>query len=102
MRNRVLSQDKDNKGNLGKHTIKNVVSNFKEQYLGLKDSDDSPLVGFELNGGDGMTNAAQILWDEFTDWCNERSLECEYNNKEELTNIRNVLRNRVDNKYNNK
>ena len=50
MRNRIISQDKANKGNLGKATVKNVISKFKEQYLGLKDSDETPLIGFELNG----------------------------------------------------
>jgi len=101
MRKRVLSQDKDNKGKLGERTVKNAISKFKEQQLGLKDSDDSPLVGFELNGGTGMTPAGQAVWDEFEEWCDERELECEYNTKDDLLKIRTVLRNRIDNNNDN-
>lgn len=97
-RKRILSQDKDNKGKLGKATVRNVVSKFKEQYLGIKDSIDSPLAGFELNGGDGMTQGGQMIWDEFSGWCEERNLDCEYNTREELQAICNTLRVRVKNK----
>lgn len=102
MRNRVLSQDKDNSGKLGERTVKNAISKFKEQHLGLKDSDDSPLSGFELNGGDGMTANGRKKWDEFSKWCEERNLDCEYNTKEELYQIRDELRNREKNKNKNK
>lgn len=101
MRRRVLSQDKDNKGKLGKQTVKGVVAKFKEQYLGLKDSDDSPLIGFELNGGEGMTKNGKAVWDDFEIWAIERNLDCEYNTKEELYNMRNKLRNREKNKNRN-
>lgn len=97
MRKRVLSQDKDNTGRLGKATVKNAVSKFKEQQLGLKDSDESPLVGFELNGGEGMTDEGKKVWDDFSNWCKERNLDLEYNTKEELLRIRDVLRNREEN-----
>ena len=101
MRNRVLTQDKDNQGKLGERTVKNAVSKFKEQQLGLKDSDDSPLIGFELNGGDGMTANGQRIWDEFGEWCSERNLDYEYNTKDELYRIRDVLRNREKNRNRN-
>ena len=101
MRNRIISQDKANKGNLGKATVKNVISKFKEQYLGLKDSDETPLIGFELNGGSGMTKNGKKEWDDFKEWCIERNLDAEYNTKEELLLIRDKLRNRNKNKYNN-
>lgn len=101
MRKRVISQDKDNKGNLGKTTVKNVVSKFKEQYLGLKDSDDTPLAGFELNGGTGMTKKSQEVWDEFGEWCLERNLDFEYNTRDELLIIRENLRNRNQYKIHN-
>lgn len=101
MRNRVLSQDKDNQGRLGKATVKNAVSKFKEQYLGLKDSNESPLIGFELNGGDGMTEGGNEVWSDFTQWCSERNLDLEYNTRDDLYRMREVLRNREKNKNKN-
>lgn len=101
MRKRILSQDKDNKGRLGPKTVKNAVSKFKEQQLGLKDSDDSPLAGFELNGGDGMTEAGQAVWDEFEEWCEQRDLDCEYNTRDDLVKMRNILRNNIENENDN-
>ncbi len=101
MRNRVLSQDKDIQGKLGKATVKNAVSKFKEQQLGLKDSDNSPLIGFELNGGDGMTASGQEIWGDFSHWCDDRNLDCEYNTRADLDKMKTNLRNRVDNRNKN-
>ncbi len=99
---RILQQDKDNSGKLGKNTVKNAVSKFKENYPIYKDS-EQPLAGFLLAGGEGMTNGAQEYWkNEFEPWCAEKHLKAEYIPKNQMEKIRDNLRNRVENKNMNK
>lgn len=97
-RTRVFSQDKDISGKLSKPTVKNVVFKFKEQYADRKDNTDNPISGFELNGGEGMTKGAKEEWEEFDEWCQSKNMKSIYNTKDELFDVRNRLRNRVDNK----
>ena len=94
MRGRVISQAKDLK-TLSKASVKSSIAKFKEQYLGLKDSDDSPLIGFELNGGNRMTKEGQEIWNEFEEWCDERNLQCEYNTNADLEIMLEILYDRV-------
>lgn len=100
-RYRILSQDKDYDGNIGKPAMKKMILDFKEQYkdsLGTK-----PVIGgFEINGGIGLTTDARKELDNFRDWCEEEDLFCVYNNNEELDKIRINLSNRVHNTNHNK
>lgn len=96
-RERILGQDKDINGKLGKSTVKDAVGKFKEQYADRHENPNQPIVGFELNGGDGMTRGAKAVWNDFHDWCKEKQLEVEYNSNEDLEKIKTELRNRVDN-----
>lgn len=101
-RERILGQDKDISGKLGKPAVKNVVGKFKEQYADRHENPNQPIVGFELNGGTGMTKGGQEVWNDFATWCSERNLDLEYNTNDDLDNIKMNLRNRVDNKLKNK
>lgn len=101
-RMRILGQDKDIDGKLGKATVTDSVGKFKEQYADRHENPNQPIAGFELNGGTGMTKGGKEEWKRFEDWCNEKGLEAMYNTNDELKNIKTNLRNRVDNKLNNK
>ena len=101
-RQRVLGQDKDISGKLAKPTVKNSIGKFKEQYADRCENPNQPIVGFELNGGTGMTKGAQEEWLDFQKWCDERNLQAEYNTNEDLERIKTTLRNRVDNKLKNR
>ena len=96
MRKIIISQDKDISGKLPKASVADVVSKFKELEYNISDPNNYPIQGFELNGGDGMTKGGKKSWDEFTKWCDERNLQCEYNSNADLLKIRDKLRNRVD------
>lgn len=101
IRYRVLSQDKDYEGKIGKPAMKKMVLDFKEQYkdsLGTKPS----IGGFEINGGFGLTKGAQEELDVFKKWCEEKGLFCIYNMNEELEKVRINLSNRVHNTNHNK
>lgn len=101
-RSRVLGQDKDIEGKLTKPTVKSTIGKFKEQYADRCENPNQPIVGFELNGGDGMTKGASEAWEEFKGWCEQRNLDAEYNSNNDLSIMKNTLRNRVDNKLINK
>ena len=94
MRKRIISQAKDLKV-LSKASVKSSVAKFKEQYLGLKDSDECPLCGFELKGGERMTSEGEKVWNEFKQWCDERGLKCDYQTNSDLRKIRDNLAQRV-------
>ena len=94
MRKRIISQAKDLKV-LSKASVKSSVAKFKEQYLGLKDSDECPVYRFELKGGERMTNEGKKVWHEFEQWCDERDLKCDYQTNSDLRKIRNNLAQRV-------
>lgn len=99
---RVLGQDKDINGRLSKQTVKTTIGKFKEQYADRYENPNQPIIGFELNGGSGMTEGAYHLWEEFCEWCRERNLDAVYNSISDLLMIKNNLRNQVDNKYQNR
>ena len=92
----IISQDKDISGKLTKASVDDAVSKFKKLQCNLSNPINYPIRGFELNGGDGMTRGGKKSWDEFTKWCDEENLQCEYNSKADLLKIRDKLRNRVD------
>lgn len=99
-RNRIIGQDKDISGNLPKQTVKSVIADFKQVYLDL-DNKNSPIAGFELIGGKGMTKVAAEEWSNFNNWCDERKLKTSYRTKEQETKIREKLRNREKNRSRN-
>ena len=101
-RKRIIGQDKDITGKLSKTSVKNAVGKFKEQYADRCDNFIQPIVGFELNGGTGMTKGGQEEWVRFQKWCVENNLYAEYNTKEDLNKMKKELRNRVENKLKNK
>lgn len=96
-RNRIIGQDKDLKGNLPKQTIKSVVSEFKQCYIDL-DNKSSPIKGFELIGGEGMTKGALEVWSDFIEWCSKKNLNASYRTKAQENKIREKLRNREKNR----
>jgi hypothetical protein len=49
-----------------------------------------------------MTKGAKEEWEKFTCWCEERNLQAEYNSREDLERLKQILRNQVDNKIKNK
>lgn len=101
-RQRVLGQDKDINGKLSKPSVKSSIGKFKEQYADRGENPNQPIIGFELNGGFGMTKGAKEEWEKFTCWCEERNLQAEYNSREDLERLKQILRNQVDNKIKNK
>jgi cytochrome c556 len=101
-RQRILGQDKDITGKLSKTTVKSAIGKFKEQYADRCDNPTQPIAGFELNGGTGMTKGGQEEWNNFQKWCDEKNLHAEYNSNDDLSKMKTILRNRVENKLKNK
>ena len=49
-----------------------------------------------------MTRGGQNVWDKFVEWARAKGIDAEYNNNEDLNNIKNRLTNIVKNKNKNK
>lgn len=97
-RKTILGQDKDYSSPLSQTVVESVTNKFKSKY----ENSDSPIAGFELNGGERMTRGGQNVWDKFVEWARAKGMDAEYNNNEDLNNIKNRLTNRVKNKNKNK
>ncbi len=67
----------------------------------LYEDSDSPIAGFELNGGECMTRGGKAAWEKFVEWAKGKGMDAEYNNKEDLDTIKNRLTNRAKNKNKN-
>lgn len=94
----VLGQDKNYAKNLPLKEVKEVIACFKQQYIDREDHPNREIIGFELNGGKGLTPKGREIWEKFQEWCDTRSLEAEYNSESDVTTIRDKLRYKIDNK----
>lgn len=92
----VLGQDKNYSGKIPTKELERAISKLKNRY---RDHDDESkvIVGFEINGGTGLTAPGQLVLDNFKDWAREHNLQVEYNSNDELEKLKNQLRNLVDN-----
>ena len=97
----VIIQDKNYSSKLPTKEVQKVIARFKELYSDFENHPTRDVIGFELNGGEGMTRPGVAEWNEFENWCNNRGLDCEYNTDEDIVTIRDVLRYResIKNKY---
>lgn len=92
----VLVQDKGYNGKIGLSSMNEIISNFKALYFDLQHSEN--IVGFEINGGIGLTKGAHESFNNFVIWCQERGLRAIYNDYSDLYTIRKNLRILNDNK----
>lgn len=97
----VIIQDKNYNSKLPTMEVKKVIAKFKEIYSDYENHPQKEVIGFELNGGYCMTKSGIEKWEEFKSWCQNKSLDTEYNTNDEVQIIRNELRYResIKNKY---
>lgn len=96
----VLGQDKNYNGKLPTKELEKAINKLKMRYQDHSD-DTTEVKGFEINGGEGLTKSGHDKINEFKEWAKEKGMDAEYNSNSDLENIRNTLRNRVDNKNRN-
>ena len=94
----VIIQDKDYNSKLPTIEVKKVIARFKELNTDFENHPTRKVIGFELNGGDGMTKTGIEEWECFQDWCHNRNLDAEYNTNDDVVIIRDELRYRESNK----
>lgn len=98
-KNIILGQDKNYKGKLPTKELRSAINKLKEQYQERKESIN--ILGFEINGGQGLTKSGQEEMNSFKQWAKDKRMDAEYNSKSDLDKMTQVLRNRVDNKNKN-
>lgn len=96
----VLGQDKNYSGKIPTKELESAINKLKLQYQEHYD-DTTKVIGFEINGGTGLTKKGNDKINEFKDWAKEKGLDAEYNSNSDLDKMKNELRNRVDNKNKN-
>ncbi|EGR2715004.1 hypothetical protein DUG80_24390 [Vibrio parahaemolyticus] len=96
----VYGQDKNYKGKLPTKELKKAINKLKQRYQDHSD-DTTEVIGFEINGSEGLTKTGTETMNEFKNWCTERGMDAEYNSNEDLEAIKQNLRNRVDNRNRN-
>ncbi len=95
----ILGQDKNYKGKLPTKELKSAINKLKEQY---QERDESiNIIGFEINGGTGLTKTGYEEIKKFQEWAKNKGMDAEYNSKFDLDKMTQILRNRVDNKNKN-
>lgn len=94
----VIIQDKNYSSVLPTKQIEDCVAKFKIVYREYLGHSSKKVIGFELNGGEGMYRPGLKVWNEFIKWCQEKGMNAIYNTSDEVTVIRDNLRYRVDNK----
>ena len=95
----ILGQDKNYKGKLPTKELKSAINKLKEQYQEREESIN--IVGFEINGGMGLTKTGYEEMEKFQKWAKDKDMDAEYNSKSDLDKMTQILRNRVDNKNKN-
>ena len=95
----ILGQDKNYSGKLPTKELKSAINKLKEQYQEREESIN--IIGFEINGGIGLTKTGQEVMTKFRAWAKEKGMDAEYNSKSDLEKMTQILRNRVDNKNKN-
>lgn len=95
----ILGQDKNYKGKLPTKELKSAINKLKEQYQEREESIN--ILGFEINGGEGLTKSGYEEMEKFQKWAKDKGMDAEYNSKSDLDNMTQILRNRVDNKNKN-
>ncbi|MGB5122382.1 MAG: hypothetical protein WBO13_15445 [Vibrio fluvialis] len=96
----VYGQDKNYTGKLPTKELNKAINKLKKRYQDHSD-DTTVVIGFEVNGGEGLTKSGNELMNEFKGWCKEKGMDAEYNSNDDLKAIKLNLRNRVDNQNKN-
>lgn len=97
----VYGQDKNYTGKLPTKELQKTINKLKKRYQDHSD-DTTYVIGFEINGSEGLTKSGNEEMEKFKDWCKEKGMDAEYNSNDDLKALKLNLRNRVDNKNNNK
>lgn len=96
----VYGQDKNYKGKLPTKELEKAINKLKKRYQDHSD-DTTDVIGFEINGGEGLTETGNKKMEDFKEWAKNKGMDAEYNSSEDLERMKNNLRNRVDNKNKN-
>ncbi|EGR0065755.1 hypothetical protein NB550_22090 [Vibrio parahaemolyticus] len=96
----IYGQDKNYKGKLPTKELGKAINKLKKRYQDHSD-DTTEVIGFEVNGGEGLTKTGYEEMEKFKKWAENKGMDAEYNSNEDLDKMKNNLRNRVDNKNNN-
>ncbi|WP_320034370.1 hypothetical protein [Halarcobacter sp.] len=96
----VLGQDKNYTGKLPTKELEKAINKLKVRYQDHSD-DTKEVIGFEINGGEGLTKSGLKKMDEFKEWAKKKGMDAEYNSNRDLEIITKILRNRISNKNKN-
>lgn len=96
----IYGQDKNYTGKLPTKELIKAINKLKQRYQDHSD-DTTKVIGFEINGSEGLTKSGAEAMDQFKKWCTEKGLDAEYNSNEDLKMLKQNLRNRVDNRNGN-
>ena len=96
----IYGQDKNYKGKLPTKELVSAIKKLKKRYQDHSD-ETTEVIGFEVNGGEGLTKTGKEKMKEFQEWSREKGMDAEYNSNNDLETIKQTLRNRVDNKNKN-
>jgi hypothetical protein len=96
----IYGQDKNYKGKLPAKELVKTINKLKKRYQDHSD-DTTQVIGFDINGGEGLTKTGTEIMNDFKKWCNEKGMDAEYNSNDDLEKLKQNLRNRVDNKNKN-
>lgn len=96
----VYGQDKNYNGKLPTKELVKAINKLKKRYQDHSD-DTTTVIGFEINGGEGLTSTGSVVMTEFQEWSREKGMDAEYNSNDDLRDIKQRLRNNVDNKNGN-
>ncbi|WP_322044703.1 hypothetical protein [Paraburkholderia sp. J67] len=76
--------------------LEKAINKLKKRYQDHSD-DSTVVIGFEINGGEGLTTTGEKKMEEFRKWSKEKGMDAAYNSNEDLETLKQTLRNRVDN-----
>lgn len=96
----IYGQDKNYKGKLPIKELEKAINKLKKRYQDHSD-DTTEVIGFEINGAEGLTKTGIEKMKGFTQWARGKEMDAEYNSNEDLENIKQTLRNSVDNQNKN-
>lgn len=93
----ILGQDKNYTGKIPTKVLDQAIDKLKKRHQEHYDR-EMEIVGFEINGGTGLTKTGEESMKRFKEWADERNMQVEYNPNEILDIIRRNLRYEVDKK----
>ncbi|MFW1546480.1 hypothetical protein [Vibrio parahaemolyticus] len=97
-RSNVLTQEKHYKGYLPPKEVEKLIQKLKYQFEHCYVP--SEVDGFLIIGGDGLSEDSQKLVDAFLRWASDKGKFVRYHTSREMVAIRNTLRNRTENIWN--